>query len=274
MSSENTKEGNVRTEVTEDEVVFYREQGYMKFGAIFTSSELTNLRTNLDAKIAALPADQRPEELDVPHLSDPSLFRFLAHPRVLDIVQAFIGPDIVLWSSHFIAKRAGDGLAIPWHTDGAYWQEYLEPTEVMTIWVAIDPSKIENGCMRVIPGSHKVLTKAAYREKDTATHLFDRELDVSQFDLSAVVDLELEPGECHFHSALTVHGSAPNVSPLRRAGYTMRYMPAYVKCSHKHWDQLYGRKLDRPHHIYLLRGEDRTGGFNEYTPVPVLQADI
>ena len=68
----------------------------------------------------------------------------------LDVVESLIGPDIALWSSHFLCKPAGTGKRAPWHEDSAYWGQVLDPMEVVTIWLAIDPSTPENGCMRVL----------------------------------------------------------------------------------------------------------------------------
>ena len=70
------------------------------------------------------------------------------------MIEPFLGPDIALWSSHFICKPPGHGRAAPWHEDSNYWRGMLEPQEVITVWLAIDESSRENGCMRVIPGSH------------------------------------------------------------------------------------------------------------------------
>lgn len=248
----------VVSRATPEQVAFYKEHGYLRFGRIFTRKELDALRDHVDRMIASLPPGKRPEELDVPHFEDAWLFRYLAHPRVLDVIECFLGPDIVLWSSHFIAKPGGDGKAVPWHTDGDYWGNRLEPMEVITLWLAVDESTRENGCMRVIPGSHRWQHpgREAYRPVDTTTHVFSTELQ--NVDESQAVDIELAIGECSFHDAWTVHASAPNYSSKRRCGYTMRYMPAHVV----HNDTS-GR-----HRIYLLRGEDRTGGKNVYTPAP------
>jgi chlorinating enzyme len=247
---------------TPEQVEFYRENGYLKFGRIFTEAEMDALRGHVDEMIAALPEGQRPEGMDVPHFTDPWLFRYLCHPRVLDVIEDFIGPDIALWSSHFIAKPRGDGKAVPWHTDGAYWNRRLEPMEVITLWLAVDPSKKENGCMRVLPGSHRRKTDLGeYVPVDADANVFGIEINPEYVDDSRVVDLELEVGECHFHDAWTLHSSAPNTSEMRRCGYTMRYMPAHVAL----------RPVDewiKNHKIYLVRGRDRTNGQNQYAPLP------
>jgi hypothetical protein len=245
-----------------EQVEFYREHGYLKFGRIFTAPELDALRAHVDDMIAALPPGSRPEEMDRPHFTDPWLFRYLRHPRVLDVIEAFLGPDIILWSSHFIAKPGGDGKAVPWHTDGTYWGTVLQPMEVITLWLAVDESTRENGCMRVLDGSHREVAAGMdqYEEVDRATHVFHARLKPELIDESRAVDLELAAGECHLHDAWTIHGSNPNRSSKRRCGYTMRYMPAHVQFQAGDWA--------KTHHIYLVRGQDRTGGRNVYTPIP------
>ena len=260
MSPTNTNENwKTGTTITDEQVAFYNENGYLKFGRIFTQGELDELRDYVDDMIASLPEGKRPEQMDVPHVEHPYLFKYLADPRVLDVIEQFIGPDILLWSSHFISKRTSDGLAVPWHQDGVYWGDRLDPMHVITMWLAVDESIVENGCMRVIAGSHKFRDRR-YEKVDHEKHLFGREVIAEDLDASKVVDLELAVGECHFHDAFTIHGSAPNTSQKRRCGYTMRYMPADVRCNDP--------SLRPSHHIYLLRGQDRTDGFNTYTPVP------
>jgi hypothetical protein len=247
---------------TPEEVNFYNEQGYLKFGRIFTEREMDALNEHVAEMIAALPEGKSPEEMDVPHFQDPWLFRYLADKRVLDVIEDFIGPDIVLWSSHFIAKPRGNGRAVPWHTDGAYWHKRLTPMNVITLWLAVDESVVENGCMRVIPGSHRAYQAHidSYQPVDRASNIFFARIPPELIEEDKAVNLELAVGECSFHDAWTIHGSNPNFSAKRRCGYTMRYMPADVV--------LHRESLNHQHRIYLLRGKDRTGGKNDYTPVP------
>lgn len=247
---------------TPEQVAFYRKEGYLKFGRIFTADEMAALNQHVSEMIAALPEGKRPEEMDVPHFQDAWLFRYLANPRVLDVIEDFIGPNIVLWSSHFIAKPQGNGRAVPWHTDGAYWNNRLSPMSVITLWLAVDESTLENGCMRVIPESHTAFRASieAYKSVDRKDNVFHARIPEEMIDEARSVNLELAIGECHFHDAWTIHGSNPNHSTKRRCGYTMRYMPADVVLHREGWNQ--------DHKIYLLRGEDCTGGKNDYSPVP------
>ncbi len=248
-----------QTTVSEEQVQFYKENGYITFGRIFTEPELDELRDYVDVMIENLPEGRRPEQMDVPHFEHPYLFKYLTHPNVLKVIERFIGPDIVLWSSHFISKREKDGMEVPWHQDGVYWGKMLEPMHVITMWLAVDESKIENGCMRVISGSHN-LRDRRYEKVDRDNNLFGSEVVEADLDGTKAVNLELEVGECHFHDAWTIHNSSPNASQKRRCGYTMRYMPANV--------QFHGANWRRTHNIYLVQGVDRTDGYNTYESVP------
>ncbi len=247
------------TSVTDEQVAYYNENGYLKYGRIFARAELDELRDYVDDMIAALPEGKRPEHMDVPHFEHPYLFKYLADARVLDVIERFIGPHILLWSSHFVSKPKSRGLPAPWHQDGVYWDGRLQPMHVITMWLAVDESRVKNGCMRVIAGSHK-LRNRRYEQVDPDKHIFGTEVVAEDMDASRIVNLELAVGECHFHDAFTIHGSDANTSQKRRCGYTMRYMPADVRC--------HDPSLRSDHRIYLLRGEDRTNGFNTYTPVP------
>ena len=110
-----------QTTASDEQVNFYKENGYLTFGRIFTESELDELRDYVDAMIEKFTGRQTTRTDGRPHFAHPYLFKYLTHPRVLKVIERFIGPDIVLWSSHFISKRENDGMEVPWHQDGVYW---------------------------------------------------------------------------------------------------------------------------------------------------------
>ena len=78
---------------------------------------------------------------------------FCRNEDILDMVEQLIGPDIALWNSSFFAKPAGNGKATPWHQDGEYWP--IRPLATCTAWVAVDDATRDNGCLRILRGSHK-----------------------------------------------------------------------------------------------------------------------
>ncbi|GMV65551.1 MAG: hypothetical protein AMXMBFR75_13490 [Candidatus Hinthialibacteria bacterium] len=245
---------------TPEQAEAYRREGYLRFGQLFNEEELGELSRTIDYLIETLPKGKRPEHLDVPHFDHPCLMKFLTHPAVLDAVEALIGPDITLWSSHFISKPGGDGLPVSWHTDADYWKGRLQPIEVVTVWLAVDRSNRENGCMRVIPGTHHERKERRYRDLPEGSNVFGTTLEENEIDEAKVVDIELEAGECSFHDAWLIHGSLPNHSPRRRCGYTMRYMPSSVVFA-----PLGPRDT---HKVFLVRGKDLSGGKTIYTEIP------
>ena len=241
--------------IDHSEVAFYRRNGYLiHHEQLLPAAKFSGLKEFFEGLLADLPHGKRPEAMDVPHFSFPQLLEWLLAEEVLDFVECFMGPDIVLWSSHFICKPGGDGKAVPWHEDSAYWKDILGSYEVMTVWLAIDDSTVENGCMRVIPGSHDH-GFSDYVPVDKGENVFGTEIVSDQVDEGRAVDLEIRAGECHLHHAKMIHGSKTNGSSRRRCGYTMRYMPASVK--------FHGEKHGGfGHGIYLARGRDLAG--NDY----------
>ena len=83
---------------------------------------------------------------------DEGFLDFCKNEKILDYVSQLIGPDFALWNSSFFAKPAIDGHATPWHQDGQYWP--IRPLATCTVWLAIDDSTLENGCLKFIKGSH------------------------------------------------------------------------------------------------------------------------
>ena len=86
-------------------------------------------------------------------LTIPSGYGLGGDDRILDVVETVLVPDIALFASGYNAKPPYQGLPVLWHQDAAYWP--LEPMDVITVWLALDDSGPTNGCVRVIPGSHR-----------------------------------------------------------------------------------------------------------------------
>lgn len=239
-------------------VASYRERGYLlPGGQLFSPERLAELRQLFEEHLAA-KGDKRSDELDTPHWADPRLLDFLLADEVLDVVEPIVGPDILLWSSHFISKDPEVGRATPWHTDADYWRGRLDDdTRIVTVWISLDGSDEGNGCMRVIPGSHQTR-----RDWDSAYQPVDREgntfgSQIVDVDESAAVDFVLAPGEVSLHDARIIHGARPNTSARRRTGYTMRYLPASVRVI---------PERNPGFRVWLARGVDSAGNTYQNQP--------
>src|SRR5487761_1095632 len=235
------------------EVQHFRDHGWFLwhhqlFGPARLGGLIEIFGEHLAAKGKALS-----DELDTPHFRDPRLLDYLLGAEVLDLVEPLVGPDIVLWSSHFIVKDPLVGRATPWHEDSAYWEGRLSDySHIVTVWLALDPAHKGNGCMSVVDGSHRDGGFSAYRPVDRTNNTFDREI-VTAPGPGEVVYFELGPGEPSLPDGRTVHGATANTSAQRRAAYTMRYFPADVRVV---------PEANPGHRLWLARGTDRAG--NKY----------
>jgi len=239
--------------VTAENVRQYRDEGYTICRDVVPAAALARMRETIDAFIAEMSTIMRPEHLDKPHVWHRRFFDMCATPELLDHVEPFIGPNIVLFSSHLISKAARDGLAVPWHQDANYWP--LEPMNVITLWLAIDDSTVENGCMRIVPGTHTLGPIAHVPAEDLQTKVLHEGLPPDAVDEARAVNCELRAGDCSFHAPYTIHGSMPNTSARRRCGFTLRYMPAETRMHRS-------GKLAQwfaNHPLFLLRGKDERG---------------
>ena len=256
------------TRLTQDEIDRYNERGYLIPPYRLPAAQLERLRGTLDRLIRENPG-VRPEKLVSAHIEGDNgegvkgSADFLAlakDPEIVDMVSQVIGEDVILWGCQVFCKPGGDGFETPWHQDGHYWP--IRPLANCTVWVALDDSAPENGCLRVIPGSH--------REKRTHPHLMEEREDLvlsqrtadDAFDESQAADVVLEAGQMSMHDIFMIHGANANRSARRRAGVAIRYMPG-TSVFERNLNPADGRSgipvvfAKRP--LWLLRGRDRTG---------------
>ena len=236
--------------LTPAQITQYREEGYtLPTGKVFSDAQFARLKDHFEGLLDQWPTDERPEAMDTPHFNDHRLLEWALAPEVVDLVEPLLGPDILLFSTHFICKPKGDGRRVPWHEDSAYWRKLLSPMEVATVWLAIDESTTRNGCMYVIPRSHNTGRQgfSDYADVDLRKSVFPTEIIPSQRKDELAVPCELSPNTCSLHDARTQHGSPPNTSDIRRCGWTMRFIPAHCELAESFRD----RQL-----MYLARGRN------------------
>ncbi|WP_083686620.1 phytanoyl-CoA dioxygenase family protein [Rhodoferax koreense] len=258
--------------LTPEDIANYHERGYLIPRFTLPKARIDHLRATLDQLIRDNPG-VRPEKLVSAHVvgqggaanpegvkGSKAFLDLAMEPEILDMVEQLIGPDIILWGCHVFCKPAGDGQETPWHQDGHYWP--IRPLANVTVWVALDPSTRENGCLRVIPGSHKAQVTHAHLKEDREDLVLSQRTDTSAFDENDAVDLELQPGQMSMHEVYMIHGAEVNRSTQRRAGVALRYMPG-TSVFERNLNPADGQSgvpvafATRP--LWLLRGQDRTG---------------
>ncbi len=232
----------------------FERDGYVVVENVIDAGLVDEARQHVEWLLARNPG-LRPEQLGHTLMADdPFWVRLIADDRLLDIAKQFIGPDIALFASHYIAKPPHDGQAVLWHQDGSFWP--LDPMEVVTLWLAVDDSTPENGCMRVIPGTHRMGLKEL-RRRDDVVSVLGADTDSAYFDESWAADVVLRAGGVSIHHPTIVHGSDANNSAKWRRGLTIRYIPTSTRITTPGpWPS-----------AFLLRGR-AVPGVNNYLPWP------
>jgi ectoine hydroxylase-related dioxygenase (phytanoyl-CoA dioxygenase family) len=230
----------------------FETDGYALFRDVLDPALVAEAAGHVDW-LARRHPDLRPEQLGHTLMrDDPFWVRLVSDERLLDIAETFIGPDIALFASHYISKPPYSGQAVLWHQDAAFWP--LEPMRVVTLWLAVDHSTAENGCVRLVPGSHRGEI-AGMRANTAVDNVLGEEIAVD-VDESEAVDMVLAPGDVEVHHPAIVHGSTANTSPHRRCGLTIRYIPTSTRITAD----------EQPFpSAFHLRGAP---GVNAYQPLP------
>ena len=193
------------------------------------------------------------------HLTFPLVADITRDPRVLDAVEAVLGPDIMLWGASFILKAPRHAGHVSWHQDLKYWG--LDGTAEVAAWVAFSRATVENGCMRFVPGSHRrglVEHRDTYAEDNLLSRGQTLAIDV---DESAAVPVVLAPGQLSLHHGHMFHASGPNHTDEWRIGLALHFIAPSM------------RQVVAPRDFaQVVRGEDRYGHF-ETPPRPRVDYD-
>jgi Phytanoyl-CoA dioxygenase (PhyH) len=257
--------------LTSSEISHYQNQGYVVPQFRLSERRIEQLQLTLNELIRNNP-DVRPEKLVSAHIErgggkdngegvkgSAEFLRLAQDPEIVELVSGVLGDDIILWGCHVFCKPTGDGYETPWHQDGHYWP--IRPLATCTVWVALEESIIENGCLRVIPASHKDRHLHEHLQEDRQDLTLSLRTAPGSFDESAAADIELQPGQMSLHDVYMIHGANRNTSNKRRTGVALRYMPG-TSVFRRDLNPANGKTgipvafSTRP--IWLLKGEDKS----------------
>lgn len=239
-----------------DQIDFFRAQGYLSPLPCLSHAETLAMRNSLD-RFEREDGKSAASFHMKGHLYFTWSHELSRNPAILDAVEGLIGPNILVFASKFWIKGGRDGAYVSWHQDSAYFG--LDPHEQVIAWVALTDSTKSNGCVRVLPGSHRGPAHShteTYHEKN----LLARGQAIEDIDESTAVDMELGAGQFSIHHEHTVHGSLPNHTDEPRIGLAFFYIPAHVRST-------IGRRT-----ACLVRGVDEYGHWDA-DPVPRFDRD-
>ena len=230
------------------ELARFAEDGYLRLGQVASNGHLQAMRDRIDeimlgnvryegmpmqrdtatGDYSTVPARTFEESEGTLHYRrvddlqlDPLYLGYMQHPAFREITEALIGPNVSIFRAMFMNKPAEHGTHLPWHQDvGIGWG--LDSNPEVTIWTALDGATVENGCMQVVPGSHKhgVINEMHFpSEADQARYA--REEDC--------IYLEAEAGEAILLNNLLLHRSALNPTGNPRRAFSIAYMDAATR---------------------------------------------
>ena len=227
----------------------YNENGFVSGLDILTTEEARHHRSLLErAEESFGPLHYKAKM----HTVMTSPFALATHPRVLDIVESLIGPDILLYDVEYIIKEPRTPSFVSWHQDLTYWG--LSGDAQVSLWLALSPATAESGCMRMVAGSHKAGLIEHVTVEDSKNVLLQGQT-VEGIDENQAVMCPLSSGQASFHHGWTLHASMPNNSDDRRIGLNAQYIAPHMRQT----------KHDRDSAI-LVRGVDSHSHFETDRP--------
>jgi hypothetical protein len=235
------------------EHAFYLREGYCFLDPFLTAEGLAWCQQNLDAMLTRLQPGRNPEEILSAHQQEPWLWELATQPKVLDMVEKQIGPNIVFWASQCLCKPPRSGRPVPWHQDAPYWN--ISGNLAGGIWLALDDIGNDNGAMAVLPRWHK---KGPLKIRERGGSWFKDEIDPSALPTN-IDDLKanyyIKAGTLATHDTMIPHNSSPNLSDRWRRVIVLRYMDAGGVMGDKTFSD-YRTGESFPRRFFLVRGQD------------------
>jgi phytanoyl-CoA hydroxylase len=217
------------------DVEFYKKNGYLLVRGVFNPIEVEEMRGSVERIIkraAQMKKDDNhqwqgdflpPEELkklvlkgfhDM-HYHDSCFMRAVIHPNMVSVLSQIIGPNVQLHHSKMLVKPPEKGAAFPMHQDKPYFPHVNDTMLAAT--VHLDNADEENGCLRVIPGSHK---------QGILPHVGTYYLNHKQYPITEGLPCVAEAGDVLFFNYMTIHGSESNRSARTRRNVLFQYREA------------------------------------------------
>jgi non-haem Fe2+, alpha-ketoglutarate-dependent halogenase len=242
--------------LSSDQIREYEQDGVVFPMQVLSEQEVARARDALEALKTALGKRADAQRFRNLHFFHPWAMEMATNSRVLDAVEDVIGPDILVHGTGLFWKLPRDPGYVPWHQDG-YNAKLSE--QYVTAWVALSDSSVDNGCLRVVRGSHRhgisdhELTAVSPDNIGTGGLEIAREVKEGE-----ATDVILAPGEMSLHHVAMIHGSNANTSDRPRIGYAVRYVPPSTR-----------QKLGH-HPVILARGHDPIGHYRRLEDAPSL----
>jgi non-heme Fe2+,alpha-ketoglutarate-dependent halogenase len=230
----------------------FERDGFLFPLTVFEPAEVARYREileEIERRLAA--AGCRPPYKQL-HLSFRWAYDLVTHPGLLDLIEDLIGPDFLVFNSTVFAKPPRSPAYVPWHQDSSHLVQ--DHPRMVAAWIALTTSTSQSGCMRMIPGSHKLgrLAHASRIQPDNLLDSLQRPVE-REVNEAEAVDVMVQSGQLSLHHANTIHSSNPNHSDGWRIGYVVRYITPDVQTRTPLYGAVLARGRDAHGHYKLLK---------------------
>lgn len=217
--------------LTDDQVAQYHAAGYLIVPNLLTPEAAATWKEQLKARLVAEGRLDEPSGVRVWMADnlDPFSEEQIQTPATIAILQQLIGPNVEFLSMKAVFKNSKTTFNSPWHQDWHYWQGAPK----ISVWIALDDATPENGCLRLVPGSHRQVIEMQTIEDGKG---FNRRITDEQLAGLPIVNAPVPRGAAIFFHDLLLHGSCPNVNGQERWSAITTYRDAGEKDSSTVWD--------------------------------------
>lgn len=242
--------------LSQSQIAQYKHDGYLFPFPALTAEELAASNEGLARyeRWLGTPVNQADRRWrSATYAMLPWVDALVTHPRVLDVVEDLIGPDVLVYTATWFIKEAHSPEFTAWHQDATYFG--LVPHEHVTAWIALSDASAEAGCMEVASsrGDPRQMHHAALNLPHSING--GGQAIVEAIDDSQTAVMALDAGSFSLHHTLCRHRSPPNRATHRRVGIGISYIPAHCRLTGS------VRMCAR-----LVRGRDAHGNFDLIPP--------
>lgn len=205
------------------EIAAYERDGFVEVADFFPIDELRAIDAEISRLRADKAIDQNPHILLRLGLRSDLTRRICEDPRILDLIEDIVKPGIAIYSAKMVEKPPHDPIVCHWHQDDAYYQQNSQSACRMSIWIPLQDCDESNGCVWMVPGSHRRgLQEYRNRSEGTCTLSFADGRD----DMPGAVPMPIKAGSVLLFHALTWHRSLGNRSDRTRRSFIVSYQDA------------------------------------------------
>jgi hypothetical protein len=224
--------------LTPEQIARWRHNGFLSPFPLLDAAELQECRDGLarfeqwlGAPVNEISASDELKWRTMPYLVLPWAAKLAHDPRILDIVEDLIGPDILIFTSTFFIKEPHSSTIAAWHQDSTYYG--LEPKEEVTVWVALSEANEAAGCMDALsfqgkPRQLSHVSRVVKNSVNRASQVITEPLGIGT-TMGTPMAMPLPAGSFSMHHGLCPHRSGPNTANHRRIGLGLNFIPASVR---------------------------------------------